>query len=217
MAASGGYYLASTGSTVFADEGSIVGSIGVVGGKIAVDHALERIGVHAATFPANSADPHAGARAAVESLLTPWDDATRERVLATMTGIYQLFLSRVAEGRGIPVERVAASAEGRIFSGRDGMTRGLVDRIGGLREAIAQARQVAGLRADARVGVAGESTGWLGAALGEEGSHGASPVSPLGEAFFRTFPDLAPFVGSVAPLTQRESVICALPFALTIR
>jgi protease IV len=217
MAASGGYYLASTGSVIFADEASIVGSIGVVGGKIAADHALERIGVHAETFPANAADPHAGPRAAYESLLTPWDDATRERVRATMTGIYQLFLSRVAEGRGIAVERVAASAEGRIFSGREGKARGLVDRIGGLREAIAHARMVAGLPADARVGVAGEPTGLLGAALGDDTPRSAVSAVPAAETFFRTFPDLAPFVASLVPLAQRESAICALPFALTIR
>ena len=73
-----------------------------------------------------------------------------------MTGIYSLFLSRVAEGRNIPVEQVAASAEGRIFGGRDGKARGLVDEIGGLREAIARARAMAGLPADARVEAASE-------------------------------------------------------------
>ncbi len=119
MAASGGYYLASTGAWVFADEASIVGSIGVVGGKIAVGHALEKIGVHAETIPAKAGDPRAAARAASESLLAPWDDATRARLLETMTSIYVLFLSRVGEGRKIPVEQVRASAEGRIFGGRE--------------------------------------------------------------------------------------------------
>ena len=72
-----------------------------------------------------------------------------------MTGIYDLFLARVAEGRNIPVERVAASAEGRIFSGRDGKARGLVDELGGLAEAIgtgAHARGPAGRRARRRGG-----------------------------------------------------------------
>lgn len=114
MAASGGYYMASTGAVVFADETSIVGSIGVVGGKVSADHALEKIGIHTETISAKPGDPRAAARAAYESLLMPWDDATRVRLLHTMTGIYELFLARVAEGRNIPVERVAASAEGRI-------------------------------------------------------------------------------------------------------
>ena len=60
MAASGGYYLASSGAVVFADATSIVGSIGVVGGKISGDRALERIGVHAETFPGKTGDPGRG-------------------------------------------------------------------------------------------------------------------------------------------------------------
>jgi len=226
MAASGGYYLASTGSVIFADDTSIVGSIGVVGGKIAADKALEKIGVHAETIAAKAGDPRAAARAAYESLLTPWDDATRERMLATMTGIYELFLARVAEGRNIPVERVAASAEGRIFSGREGKSRGLVDELGGLTEAIARARTLAGLAADARVSVVGESSGLLDA-LGEDepqGRVGVTPAQPLaGVGMFaagvieRVAPEAVPFAESLAPLGEHERVLCALPFALTVR
>jgi protease-4 len=176
MAASGGYYLASAGSVVFADESSIVGSIGVVGGKVAADRALEKVGIHAETIPAKTGDPGATARAAYESLLTPWDDATRARLLATMTGIYELFLARVAEGRNIPRERVAESAEGRIFSGRDGKSRGLVDELGGLAMAIARARTLAGLPADARVDVAGEPSG--SGRTGRGGHRGARGAGP---------------------------------------
>lgn len=215
MAASGGYYLASSGAVVFASETSIVGSIGVVGGKIAADHALEKIGIHAATFPAKPGDPHAAPRAAYESLFVPWDDATRERVLDTMNRIYSLFLARVAEGRRIPVDRVAASAEGRIFSGRDGKPRGLVDEFGGLAEAIVRARELAGLPADARVGVADEPAGLLRAIGGDEVrlsgaiSFLPSPAPPL--------VGLTSFVNSLAPLARDEMLACALPFALTVR
>ncbi len=227
MAASGGYYLASAGSVVFADAASIVGSIGVVGGKVAADQALERIGVHAETIPAKVGDPAAAARAAYESLLMPWDDATRERLLATMTGIYDLFLARVAEGRNISFERVAASAEGRIFSGRDGKARGLVDEIGGLAEAIARARVLGGLPADARVSVVGETSGLLDALGG--GRAAGSRTAPAGErllgerglaelASTELGPELLPFVAaSLAELGDHERVLCALPFALTVR
>jgi protease-4 len=190
MAASGGFYLASTGAVVFADPTSIVGSIGVVGGKISGGKLLERFGVHAETFPAKAGDPLAAARAASESVLSPWDDATRDKVFATMTSIYSLFLARVAEGRNIPVEKVAASAEGRIFSGRDGKARGLVDELGGLREAIVRARAMAGLAADAEVDVAGEPTGLLQTLTGGEGAQseesgpaggGGGALSDLGD------------------------------------
>lgn len=215
MAASGGYYLASAGSVIFADQASIVGSIGVVGGKIAAGHALEKIGLHAETFPAKIGDPQAAARAAYDSVLVPWDEATRDRVRSTMTEIYQLFLSRVSAGRTIPVERISDSAEGRIFSGRDGKDRGLVDEIGGLRDAIARARKVSGLSAEARVGVAGEPTGLFGTLVDEESSSSLRAEAMV--HLERKAPEIASFVAAIVPLAQRESVICALPFALTVR
>jgi protease IV len=214
MAASGGYYLASTGAAIFADEASIVGSIGVVGGKIAANRALEKIGVHAETFPAKAGDARAEARAAYESLLFPWDDATRQRVLETMEGVYRLFLSRVAEGRGIPVERVAASAEGRIFSGSDARERGLVDVIGGLREAIERAKTMAGLPAETRVGVAGEAGGLIQTLVGDEGTDSKVAGHPL--KLPHVADEILPFLGSILPLAAREDVLCALPFALTV-
>jgi protease-4 len=216
MAASGGYYLASAGAVIFAEETSIVGSIGVVGGKIAIDRALEKIGIHAETFSAKTRDRRAEARAAYESLLMPWDDATRERVLQTMTGIYRLFLSRVSEGRGISVERVADFAEGRIFSGRDGKYRGLVDTIGGLREAIARARVLGGLPPDARVGLAGEPSGLLQALGAEQGRGDARTARFLSEET-HGMEEILPFVASIAPLAKGEEALCALPFALTVR
>ncbi len=222
MAASGGYYLASSGAVVFADPTSIVGSIGVVGGKISGDKALERIGVHSETFPGKTGDPDAVARAGAESLLVPWDAATRDRFLQTMTAIYSLFLSRVAEGRNIPVERVAASAEGRIFGGRDGKERGLVDEIGGLREAIVRARAMAGLPVDARVEAAGEPGGLLRTLTDDEagGTSHAGALAGLLSRAVRSVPELrevGPFVGSLVPLTAGEQALCALPFALTVR
>jgi protease-4 len=218
MAASGGYYLASTGNVVFADDASIVGSIGVVGGKIAADHALERIGVHAETIPAKVGDPRAASRAAFESLLSPWDGPTRERMVATMTGIYELFLARVAEGRKMPVEKVRESAEGRIFGGREGKARGLVDEMGGLTDAMARARALAGLEADARVAIVGEGGGLLDA-LAEDGPRARmAPLvpTPVGAAVEQVAPEMVPFLASLAPLTEHEHVLCALPFALTV-
>jgi protease-4 len=216
MAASGGYYLASAGATVFADESSIVGSIGVVGGKIAADRALEKLGIHTETVPAKTGDRGAAARAAYESLLQPWDEPTRARLLQTMTGIYQLFLARVAEGRGIPVERVAESAEGRIFSGRDAKMRGLVDELGGLHAAVARARTMAGLPPDARVAVAGESPGFL-EALTDDEPQARSRAGEMGVLADRVAPALGPFVASLAPIADHELAVCALPFALTVQ
>jgi protease IV len=233
MAASGGYYLACSGNVIFADPASIVGSIGVVGGKIGVGDALEKIGVHAETFAAKRGDPKAAKRAAYESIVNNWDDDTRARVLESMTAIYNLFLQRISEGRKLPVDKIALSAEGRIFSGRQGKERGLVDELGGLTAAIARARELAKLPADARVTVAESAPKFLESLVGgDSDAEGRAPVDPAGEVSRLTpwapsrgvielvqqlAPELVPFIASISPLANHERSVTALPFALTIR
>jgi protease-4 len=230
MAASGGYYLACSGNVIFADPASIVGSIGVVGGKIGVGEALEKIGVHAETFPAKRGDAKAAKRAAYESIVDTWDDDTRARVLESMTAIYNLFLQRISEGRKMPVDKIAVSAEGRIFTGRQGKERGLVDELGGLTAAIARARELAKLPADARVTVVEGKPKFLESLGGNDpDAEGRAPGGPLGEVSRVTAspglievvrqlaPELVPFVASMSPLANHERAVTALPFALTIR
>jgi protease-4 len=225
MAASGGMYLASAGDFIFAEPMSIVGSIGVVGGKIGVGEALEKIGVHAETFPANTQKPGAAVRASYESAFTRWDDATRERVRESMEAVYELFLTRVSEGRStrgrkISRDKVAESAEGRIFSGQEGKRRELVDEIGGLSAAIAKARELAGLPPDARVAVVETKPSLLDALDSQSGAeeHVRAMTTPSPIALLeRTAPELAPFVTSMAPLAEGERSVVAVPFALTVR
>jgi protease-4 len=152
MAASGGYYLACAGTKIVAERTSIIGSIGVVGGKFAVGKALADIGINAETVAANP-DPQRAARAAYMSALTPWDEPTRARVLASMEAVYDLFLKRITAGRNLPLETIAPSAEGRIFGGVEAAGRSLVDELGGLERAIALARELAELPTDAPVGL----------------------------------------------------------------
>ena len=226
MAASGGMYLASAADFIFAEPMSIVGSIGVVGGKIGGGEALEKIGVHAETFPANTQKPGAAARAAYESPFIRWDDATRARVLESMTGVYELFLARVAEGRStrgrtMTREKVAESAEGKIFSGREGQKRGLVDELGGLSAALAKARELAQLPANAHVAVIGTKPTFLdalepGGAAGQAHVRAAVVPSPL-DILERVAPDLVPFVASLAPLAEGERACVAVPFSITVR
>jgi protease IV len=227
MAASGGYYLASTGNEIFAEPQSIVGSIGVVGGKIGIGDALEHIGVHVETFPAKKGDDAARARAAYESPFVPWDDATRVRVLASMKGIYDLFLTRVAEGRKTGVDKIAVSAEGRIFSGLDGKKRGLVDTLGGIGAAVTRAKELAGLPPDALVRtftsaprlaelIAG-GDGPESAAPDVDPSKLASPTSPVLAWTREVAPEAFVFASSLAPLASRERYACAVPFALIVR
>ena len=194
---------------------------GVVGGKIGFGEALERFGVHAETFPAKPGDEKAATRAAYLSPFVRWDDATRERVHESMTGIYDLFLARVAEGRKIPVAKVAASAEGRIFSGREGKTRGLVDELGGLNAAVAKARELAKLDEDAGVAAVESSPKFLDALGGgdveAESPLGKAKLPALADVLERVAPDVVPFASALAPLAEGERHVTAVPFAVIVR
>jgi protease-4 len=110
---------------------------------------------------------------------------------------------------------VAASAEGRIFGGRDGRNRGLVDEIGGLAEAIARARSMAGLAPDARFVVAGASG--LLQALGDDDPPNTARVTPPLAGLGAVAMELAPFVQSLLPMVSHERALCAMPFAVTVR
>jgi len=153
MAASGGYYIASAGSRIFAEPESIVGSIGVVGGKIAFGGTLAMVGVHTASF----GDPRA---ARLSSITEPWDPATRARLLDAMKAIYSLFLDRIAEGRGRKREDFEGATEGRVFGGEQAKQLGLIDEIGGLGDALAYAKRTASLEEGAPV-VVDEAAGFF--------------------------------------------------------
>jgi protease-4 len=230
MAASGGYYLACAGSKIVAEPTSILGSIGVVSGKLALGKALAEIGVNTQAIAA-AEDPKKAARASYMSPFQGWDEATRERVLTSMRSVYDLFLRRVAEGRGMPVEKVAASAEGRIYGGVEAKERGMIDELGGLSDAIALARELGHLPDDAPVDLVGEPGGLLelldpgdGGEAGEEGRAAADAAArSAARAATETllpssrWPEVDSFVGSFAPLLSGERTVAALPFGLVLR
>jgi protease-4 len=223
MAASGGYYLACGADRIVAEPTSIVGSIGVLGGKIVIGDALHEYGINSVTFPA-SPEPGAAARAAYLSALTPWDDATRERVQKEMEEIYQLFVERVAEGRKLPVDKVKAVAQGRIWSGSQGLERGLVDELGGLGRALAIARDLGKLDGRAPVEVVGQRESLFESLLlGDDAKSSAVAAAVervkatrglLLPSFDR---DMRPFFSGLQPLLDGESILASMPFALVVR
>ncbi len=222
MAASGGYYIAVAAQHIVAERTSIVGSIGVFGGKVVFAPALAKFGINAFTFPANP-EPGAAERATYLSPLTAWDDATRERVRAQMQSVYDLFVSRVAAGRKLPLEAAKESAEGRIYAAGQAMERKLVDELGGLGEALSVARRLGKLDEDAPVTVEGAAESLLEMLmLGEDASEAAvsAAVARLRERdviALASLPErMRPFAASLGPLLQGERILAALPYAFTI-
>ncbi|HZA73247.1 MAG TPA: signal peptide peptidase SppA [Propionibacteriaceae bacterium] len=144
VAASGGYYIACPADAILALPATITGSIGVFGGKFVVTELLERLGLTTGTV-------QQGQRALMYSARRGFDGQERERLAATIDAVYADFVAKVAIGRGRSPEDIEAVARGRVWSGQDALRAGLVDQLGGLREALAEARTRGGLPDDAPV------------------------------------------------------------------
>ena len=144
VAASGGYYIACGATKIFALDDTLTGSIGVVGGKIAARDALARIGIN--TFPMGR-----GKRATMDASLGPWKDDERALVRSRMEDVYRVFVGRVADGRHKTPDEVQPIAQGRVWTGTRAKELGLIDEIGGLAAALAEARKLAAV--DAKVGL----------------------------------------------------------------
>ena len=140
IAASGGYYIAAAADTIVAAPGTLTGSIGVVGGKVAVGDALGKVGVHTDVVSK-------GKNAGWLSMQEPFTPSEREAFMGTMKEVYRLFTSKVAAGRKLDPAVVEKLAEGRVFTGRQAKENGLVDRLGTLDDAIDEAKKLAGIDA----------------------------------------------------------------------
>ncbi len=137
-AASGGYWISTHAETIFAEAGTITGSIGVFG---LYPNLMEIARRHGITFDGVKTDPYGDlfwiARPKTE------DELNRLRWLAER--VYDEFLTEVSEGRNLSREAVEDIASGRVWTGADAVEIGLVDRLGGLADAVDEAASLAGL------------------------------------------------------------------------
>jgi len=139
VAASGGYYVSSAADRIFAEAGTITGSIGVVGMKFNFAGAMEKLGI-------TSHSTQRGANAGLMSMTRGFTDSEAELVRKSMEDVYRTFKQRVADGRGEALKgELEPMAGGRVFSGMRALELGLVDEIGGLVEAVAHAAKAAGM------------------------------------------------------------------------
>ncbi len=139
LAASGGYWVATGGSRIFAEKNTITGSIGVFSMFLNASGLVEdKIGI---TFDNVTTGPYAD----MFSGMRGYSDAERALLTRATDGTYQAFLQKVAESRGMSVDEVSEIAQGRVWNGEDAIKVGLVDEIGGLDAAIAYAAKAASL------------------------------------------------------------------------
>jgi protease-4 len=208
MAASGGYYVACAGSEIFAEDTSLVGSIGVVGGKFVFGDLAQRLGVRVSAL---SRGKNAGFMSPVE----PWTESERVAMMAALDETYRIFLSRITESRGLSGQKLEAMAEGRIHTGRRALAGGLVGTRGGLADALSRARHKGGLGADAELEVWPPERNFVEriATAFSAGDAHALPLQGISQVlarFGRSGLESALVRGDRGPLA-------ALPFALDIR
>lgn len=141
-AASGGYYLICGADAIYAAPNSVVGSIGVLWGKFVLTGLYDKLGLRTESVKTS---PHADAT----SMARPWDSTETDALQRYMDKFYDDFIAKVAAGRHLSKAKVDSLGQGRIFTGSQGAANGLVDRIGGLQDAIEEARKRAGLGRDA--------------------------------------------------------------------
>ncbi|RYG18622.1 hypothetical protein EON82_22405, partial [bacterium] len=142
VAASGGYYISSGGDRIFAEKGTITGSIGVVGMKLVLGGAMEKLGI---TTHATQRGKNAGA----QSMFHPFTEDEAKLVRESMLQVYDTFKKRIEAGRGTRLKgELEGMAGGRVYTGKRALELGLVDEIGGLGEAVAFASSKCGVDAD---------------------------------------------------------------------
>jgi protease-4 len=148
VAASGGYYISMAAQRIFAEPGTITGSIGVIGGKLVLEDALQTYGVTTEVI-------NRGKRTGLMSLTQGFSPEDRNAVVKMMTDIYDSFLDKAWAGRQKAGntkiksrEELKTLAGGRVWSGRAALANGLVDELGTLDDAVAYAKKLAKVEGD---------------------------------------------------------------------
>jgi len=202
VAASGGYFISMAADSIFAQPGTVTGSIGVINAKPVLSEAYGKAGISTDSVVLGK---HAG----MFSMAHPFSSEEWALVDAWLDRIYADFTGKVAAGRGMTAERVHELARGRVWTGADARASGLVDELGGIDEAAAIARRRAGLPATAplvpfprlgpldRIRPASNSEDRRAAA-----SAGAGPLGELAGALIATPPIAALFAESWGPVWQ---------------
>lgn len=169
IAASGGYYAASAANKIVANPGTITGSIGVIVEFVNASELLSKIGLKGYVVKS-------GRFKDVGSPFRKMEAEETEYLQAVIDGINSQFIKAVAEGRGLKEDDVRAIADGRIFTGEQAKSLGLVDQTGGLSDAIDLSAKLSGIEGRPNVIYPVKRFGILKALMGESGAAGLTEL-----------------------------------------
>ncbi len=170
VTASGGYYAACAADEIVAERTSIVGSIGVIMQTVSLEGTMEKVGIKAVAIK-SGAMKDAGSPLRD---MTPAEEAYFQKIVDDLE---KRFVEVVHVGRpGIPMEKLATLADGRVYTSDQALEAGLIDRIGTLRDAIGVAKQRAGITR-AHAILYSRPLGWKGTVYAESSGPGSRGVS----------------------------------------
>jgi protease-4 len=144
VAASGGYYVACAADKIMANPGTITGSIGVIVESLNVEDLFRKIGLRPEVIKS-------GRHKDISSPFRKMNPEEKRLLQGVLDNVHEQFIRAVAEGRRLPLEKVRSLADGRIFSGDQAKTMGLVDELGNLQDTIALAAKMAGIQGEPEV------------------------------------------------------------------
>lgn len=136
-AASGGYYISCAANYIIAQPATLTGSIGIFGMVPEVEKLARRLGVAMETVSTNKLG-------GMDNLAKPMNSDAKALMQLNINQGYELFVKRCADGRGMTTDAIKAVAEGRVWTGEDAIEIGLVDALGGIDDAVAKAKELAG-------------------------------------------------------------------------
>lgn len=146
-AASGGYYIACVADEIFANPGTLTGSIGVIMQIVTIEGLFKKVGLSSEVIKS-------GKFKDTGSPMRQMTDEERAILQSTIDDVYAQFVDDVFEGRkhtGLTREQIAKMADGRIFSGRQALEKQLVDKLGDLQDAIKRAGELGGIKGKPKV------------------------------------------------------------------
>ncbi|MFQ5454790.1 MAG: signal peptide peptidase SppA [Nitrospirota bacterium] len=144
LAASGGYYIASSSDRIFANPGTITGSIGVIMELANVEGFMKMIGIENIVIKSGEFKDMA-------SPFRKMKEKEKKILQNVIDDIHEQFIEAVAEGRGLPIEDVRKIADGRIFTGRQAIKLGLIDELGNLQEAVKRTAELVGIKEEPKI------------------------------------------------------------------
>ncbi len=217
VAASGGYYIAMGADTIFAEPGTLTGSIGVVGGKVALSGLFDKIGI---TTSVISRGKNSGAMSA----LNVFTDDERRAMMKLLGEIYRQFTEKAARGRKMPYAQLEKLARGRVYTGRMAQKLGLVDKLGTLDDAVEYAKRLAGLKPEDKIDrlilpPPVSPLEQLFGPLDSDARAGAAQSRALLQTVRSVSPELAEQLGAahVINLLAREGRLTLMPFRLRVK